>query len=75
MLGKLLPSSQQKAIWVTHPYVLPQLVQMADASGRVIWVPNSSGAVTRVPGTLLGLPVLTSEKVPALGSEIGRAHV
>lgn len=69
MLSKLLPSSHQKAIWVCHPYVLAQLVQLADASGRLVWVPNSGGAQQRVPGTLFGLPVLTSEKVPALGTK------
>lgn len=69
MLSKLLPSSHHKAIWVVHPYVLAQLVQLADSSGRLVWVPNSGGAQNRVPGTLFGLPVLTSEKVPALGTK------
>jgi HK97 family phage major capsid protein len=69
MLSKLLPSSLNKAIWVIHPYVLAQLVQLADAGGRVIWVPNQGGAQQRVPGTLFGMDVLTTEKVPALGTK------
>jgi HK97 family phage major capsid protein len=69
MLSKLLPSSQRRAIWVVHPYVLAQLVQLADSSGRIIWVPNNGGAQDGVPGTLFGLPVITSEKVPALGTK------
>src|SRR5262245_45529624 len=40
MLSKLLPSSQGRAIWAVHPYVLAQLVQLADAGGRIIWVPR-----------------------------------
>src|SRR5262249_3690253 len=32
MLSKLLPASQRRAMWVVHPYVLAQLVQLADAS-------------------------------------------
>ncbi len=68
MLSHLLPSSQRRSIWVIHPYVLAQLVQLADSAGRIIWVPNNGGAQEGVPGTLFGLPVITSEKVPALGT-------
>jgi HK97 family phage major capsid protein len=69
MLSKLLPSSLNRAIWVIHPYVLAQLVQLADAAGRVVWVPNNGGAQSKVPGTLFGLDVHTTEKVPALGTK------
>lgn len=69
MLSKLLPSSLNRAIWIIHPYVLAQLVQLADAGGRVVWVPNNGGAQKKVPGTLFGLDVLTTEKVPALGTK------
>jgi HK97 family phage major capsid protein len=69
MLSKLLPISQRRAIWVVHPYVIAQLVQLADPGGRIIWVPNSGGLQDYVPGTLFGLPVITSEKVPTLGTK------
>jgi len=69
MLARLLPSSQRRAIWVVHPFVLAQLVQLADAGGNVVWLPGSGGAQDGVPGTLFGLPVITSEKVPALGTK------
>jgi hypothetical protein len=45
-----LPSSQRRAIWVVHPYVLAQLVQLADSGGRIIWVPNNGGLQDHVPG-------------------------
>ncbi len=69
MLSRLLPSSQRRAIWVVHPYVIAQLVQLADSSGRIIWVPNNGGLQDSVPGTLFGLPVITTEKVPTLGTK------
>jgi HK97 family phage major capsid protein len=69
MLSKLLPSSLNRAVWIIHPYVLAQLVQLSDAGGRIIWVPNSGGAQRKVPGTLFGLDVVTTEKVPALGTK------
>lgn len=69
MLSKLLPASQRRAVWVTHPYVLAQLVQLADAGGHIIWVPNNGGLRDAVPGTLFGLPVITTEKVPPLGTK------
>jgi HK97 family phage major capsid protein len=69
MLTRLLPSSQKRSIWVVHPYVIAQLVQLSDSGGRIIWVPNSGGLQDYVPGTLFGLPVITTEKVPALGTK------
>jgi HK97 family phage major capsid protein len=69
MFSRLLPSSQKNAVWVIHPYVWEKLTQLADSSGRLVWVPNIGGAQDRLPGTLFGLPVLTSEKVPTLGTK------
>lgn len=68
MVSRLLPSSMNTAIWVIHPYALQPLVQLADSSGRLVWVPNVGGAQDKIPGTLFGRPVLVSEKVPTLGS-------
>jgi HK97 family phage major capsid protein len=44
------------------------LVQLADPGGRIIWVPNNGGLQDYVPGTLFGLPVITTEKVSPLGT-------
>jgi HK97 family phage major capsid protein len=71
MVSKLLPSSMTNAIWVMHPYVIKALVQLADGSGRLVWVPNIAGAQDRIPGTLFGRPVLISEKVPTFGAAGG----
>jgi HK97 family phage major capsid protein len=64
LLGRILPSSLARAIWVAHPYVLADLVQLRDASGRVVWVDAMGGATEKVPGYLFGRPVYISEKVP-----------
>ena len=68
MLSRLLPMSQKRALWACNPYVLPQLLQLSDAGGRLVWVPNQAGAQDKVPGTLFGLPVVTTEKLPTLGT-------
>jgi HK97 family phage major capsid protein len=69
MVSRLLPSSMSNAVWIIHPYVLPLLVQLADASNRIVWVPNIGGAQEKIPGTLFGRPVLFSEKMPALSND------
>jgi HK97 family phage major capsid protein len=69
MVSRLLPFSMQNAVWLMHPYVLPQLVQLADSSGRIVWVPNIGGAQDKIPGTLFGRPVLITEKLPTLGTK------
>ncbi len=66
MIGKFLPSSFGKGVWLMHPTVLPKLVQIVDAGSNAIWVPNVVGPV---PGTVFGMPVIFTEKVPALGTE------
>jgi HK97 family phage major capsid protein len=69
MLSRLLPSSQKRGIWVLHPYVIEKAVQLADSSGRLVWVPNIGGAQEKVPGYLFNLPIFVSEKVPTLGTK------
>ena len=65
-----LAASLGNAVWVIHPYVLPLLTQLADGSGRIVWVPNIGGAQEKIPGTLFGRPVLYSEKMPALSNDV-----
>jgi HK97 family phage major capsid protein len=71
MVSRLLPSSMKTAVWVMHPYALTALVQLADASNRIVWVPNIGGAQDTLPGTLFGRPVLISEKASAFGASGG----
>lgn len=68
MLARLLPSSLGRAVWAAHPYCLTDLLQLRDASNRLVWVNALAGAQDRVPGYLFGRPVYLTEKLVALGT-------
>ncbi|NUN53443.1 MAG: phage major capsid protein [Planctomycetaceae bacterium] len=54
-----------EAVWVVNPRVIPQLRQMEDTAGHLIWQEDArSGA----PATLLGRAVVRNYRSPALGS-------
>ena len=54
-----------EAIWVVSPRVIPQLRQMEDSAGHLIWQEDArSGA----PSTLLGRAVVRNYRSPALGT-------
>jgi len=68
MYTRMLPSSHNKAVWICHPDVLGQLMQMAlnvGTGGSAIWVNN---AVDSVPMTIFGRPVLLTEHAKTLGT-------
>jgi HK97 family phage major capsid protein len=68
MFARLHPAFFSGAVWVAHPSTIPQLLVLADASGRYIWQP-AMGMTQGVPNMpLLGLPVLFTDKLPALGT-------
>lgn len=67
MYSRLLPGSLASAVWMCSPDTLPELWSMAlsvGTGGSAVMVPS---AVPGPPFTLLGIPVVRSEKVPALG--------
>jgi HK97 family phage major capsid protein len=56
---------QEFNIWVVSPRVIPQLRQMEDTAGHLIWQEDArSGA----PATLLGRSVVRNYRSPALGT-------
>lgn len=68
MYARMLPSSLSNAVWLVSPDVFPQLATMAlsvGTGGTAIWLQNGQAAPTL---TLLGRPVIVTEKVPALGT-------
>lgn len=66
MLGALLPGwSPRTTCWVISPTVLQQVVQMVSSAAGVGWLDNLRD---QVPMRLLGLPLMISEKLPALGT-------
>jgi HK97 family phage major capsid protein len=75
MYSRMYPSSVQNAVWVCSHDVFPQLAEMyfipnSGGGGTtpvsvMMWQQNAVGAPVQ---TLLGRPVIFTEKVPALGS-------
>ena len=51
-------------VWVASPTIKPSLMQMVDASSRIIWQPD---ARVGNPGTLLGVPIVYKYRQPGLG--------
>lgn len=66
--ARCLPQSLNNAVWLANPTCFPQLMQLSIAVGTggapVMLVNFAAGA----PMTLLGRPLILTEKVPALGS-------
>jgi HK97 family phage major capsid protein len=73
MYADLLTTSMGSAVWLMSQTLIPQLVQLADAANRVVWLPNAQspggGAAQTMPATLFGLPIIFTEKLPALGTK------
>jgi len=71
MYQSMLPASLMNAVWVIHPNVLAELIELgsgnaADASGKIlIWQPDAKAGIQL---TLLGRPVILSEKMQGLGT-------
>jgi len=74
MFARMLPQSLSSAVWVATIDAFPELATMAlsvGTGGGPVWLggPNSSGADTP-PVTILGRPVIFTEKTPsALGGQ------
>jgi HK97 family phage major capsid protein len=68
MYSRMLPQSLNNAVWIVAPDVLPELFTMAlqvGVAGSAIYIQN--GAVG-APMTLLGRPVIVSEKASKVGT-------
>lgn len=68
MLTHFLPV--KGGVWVMSQSVMPELFTMVDPGNNYIWHPHfgGAGAAQAGPGTLLGYPVLFTEKTPTLGT-------
>jgi HK97 family phage major capsid protein len=66
MYSRMLPSSLRTAVWIVTPDAFVQLATMAlnvGVGGSAVWVPDAHGAPQL---TLLGCPVILSEKAPGV---------
>jgi HK97 family phage major capsid protein len=70
MYSRMLPSSLAKAVWLASPDVFVELATMAlnvGTGGSAVWLTDGTGSPVL---TLLGRPVVMSEKAPgALGAQ------
>jgi HK97 family phage major capsid protein len=69
MYARMLPQSLSSAVWVTSPDTFSELATMAlsvGTGGGPIWLNNG---VAGPPMTILGRPVIVSEKVENLGDK------
>lgn len=72
MYSRMLPSSLKNAVWIAAIDTFPQLATMAlsvGTGGGPVWIggANQPGSDTP-PITILGRPVIFTEKAPALGT-------
>lgn len=75
MFSRVLPQSMSRGVWIAAPDTFPQLATMTvnvqnvagteNVGGSAVWLQNGVGGP---PVTILGRPVIFSEKVPALGT-------
>jgi HK97 family phage major capsid protein len=54
------------AVWIANKTTFPQLYALKDGGNNQLWIPS---LVPGVPGTLLGIPIIFSEKASALGTK------
>jgi HK97 family phage major capsid protein len=68
MYARMLPSSLGTAVWLVSPDTFPELATMAlsvGTGGSAIWLNNGTEGP---PMTILGRPVIVTEKVNSLGN-------
>lgn len=66
MYSRMLPSSAGRAVWLVAQDAMPQLFALAGADSSPIFINNIANGG---PVTLLGRPVIFTEKLDALGSQ------
>lgn len=75
MYSRMLPSSLNRGIWLCSPNAFPQLATMAlevGTAGSAVWLNNGVGGP---PATILGRPLIISEKMKTVGDQGDLAFV
>jgi len=72
MYARMLPTALQNAVWIASIDTFPQLATMAlsvGTGGSAVWLGNVQQPGSAVPPvSILGRPVIFTEKTPALGT-------
>lgn len=66
MYSRMLPSSAGRAVWLVAQDAMPQLFALAGADNSPLFINNIANGG---PVTILGRPVIFTEKLDALGSQ------
>ena len=62
--------SLDRAVFTVNQSALPQIYQLKDDNGNFVWHPGMSGSIAgKAMGTLYGIPMIVTEKNPALGTK------
>jgi len=59
-------------VWIASQTIIPQLAALVDAGSNSVWLSTmgpQSGGAGPLPSTLLGIPVIFSDRLPALGTK------
>lgn len=72
MYARMLPQSLPRAVWIVSPDTIPALLQMTVGSSttNAVWLGggNFASGSAAPPMSLLGLPIIVSEKARAVGT-------
>ncbi len=71
MYSRMLPASLGSAVWIANIDPFPQLATRSlsgGTGGSAVWI-NNGGGVGAPPMTILGRPVIFTEKVNSLGTQ------
>jgi len=73
MLSRILMRGSGSYVWLASQTVIPQLAAMVDAGGHAVWSGSKgdglAGAAGPLPSDLFGIPVIFSDRLPALGTK------
>jgi HK97 family phage major capsid protein len=73
MLARMLMRGGGSYVWLASQTVIPQLAAMVDAGSHAIWLggsgPANNAGAGPLPSTLLGIPVVFADRLPALGTK------
>ena len=75
MYARMLPSSVNNGVWLANPDVFPQLATLSlsvGTGGSIVWMGNAVGAP---PASILGRPLIFSEKLQTLGTAFDIAFI
>lgn len=66
MYESFLPSG--RGVWIMNQSAMSNLMSITDTAGNYLWLPNMQNVAAGVPATLFGLPLIFTEKLPAVGT-------